>query len=105
MSLEIFTITDENPNDNCGGSGCLCAEDGVPSCVGPYVVFHGVDMFSPYSPHAVLGKACLDRAVIRVQEWEDDKSSSAVNSTAVEVDEVDPDTIADLEGMDEIPDV
>jgi len=96
VSLEIFTITDENPNDNCGGSGCLCAEDGVPSCVGPYVVFHGVDMFSPYSPHAVLGKACLDRALIRMQDWEDDKNSSAVDVTSVEVDDVEGDEVPDV---------
>lgn len=64
MSLEIFHVTDENPNVRVGGGGCLCSPT---SCgEGPYTVFTGGDMESPVSPFAVVCADCLRGAVDQI---------------------------------------
>lgn len=61
MSLDVFYVTDKNPNHDHGGGGCLCSVTGCGE--GPYVVFHGTDMESIHSPLPVLCAPCARNAV------------------------------------------
>lgn len=67
MAAERFIILDRNPNDDTGGGGCLCSNEKVTDCVGPFVVFNATDMDSPISPHQVIGCRCLARASERIK--------------------------------------
>lgn len=59
MSQAIIKVVAENPNDQSGGGGCLCSDTKRPECVGPYVLFEGVETASNISPHAVACRQCL----------------------------------------------
>lgn len=59
MSQAIIKVVAENPNDQVGGGGCLCSDTKRPECVGPYVLFEGVETASNVSPHAVACRQCL----------------------------------------------
>lgn len=62
MSQEACFITDVNPNDTCGGGGCVCSPVKVSDCFPPYAVFPGNDMENPLSPHVVICMKCLEAA-------------------------------------------
>lgn len=59
MSAQRFSVSDVNPNDACGGGGCLCSETKVPEAEGPYVIFYSQETNSNLSPHPVLCGSCL----------------------------------------------
>lgn len=64
LSLQVFYVTDENPNHRVGGGGCLCSPT---SCgEGPYTVFHGTDLESPVSPYPVACAGCIREAATSV---------------------------------------
>ena len=62
-----FIITDNNPNDDVGGGGCLCSPDKVTDCKGPFAVFHVTDMDNPVSPHQVIGARCIKEIAAAVE--------------------------------------
>ena len=59
MASERFKVVDVNPNDSCGGGGCLCSEVKETDCQGPFVVFYAQEMENNLSPNAVACKACI----------------------------------------------
>ena len=66
LSLQVFYVTDENPNQRVGGGGCLCSPT---SCGdGPYTVFHGTDLESPVSPFPVACAGCVKFAAASIDE-------------------------------------
>lgn len=60
---ERFKIVEVNPNDTCGGGGCVCSEEKLPECKGPYAVFFHTDMESGRSPNVVISEHCLRAAL------------------------------------------
>lgn len=60
-SAERFQIVEINPNDS-GSGGCLCGEDKVEGCTGPYAVFNTTEMVDIHSPVPVIGANCLRKA-------------------------------------------
>lgn len=62
MSAERFYVSDTNPNDTCGGGGCVCSEGKVSDCAGPYVIFPAVETDNNLSPFVVIGCNCLRAA-------------------------------------------
>lgn len=83
MSAERYIVSEVNPNDSCGGGGCLCSETKVPEAEGPYIVFHAQEMASNISPHAVLCASCLNGIMAKDHE-------------AVSAGEQDPEPIAEI---------
>lgn len=67
MAFQQFVISQVNPNNAVGGGGCICDSNEQVDCKPPYVVFYGNSMADMQSPHAVLCKACLDRAQERIE--------------------------------------
>lgn len=61
-------IVYENPNDVCGGGGCLCHELQHPDTHGPFVVFPENEMENPQSPHAVMCSDCVCQAFVMLDE-------------------------------------
>lgn len=59
MAADRFQIVDINPNDSCGGGGCLCSEVKETDCQGPFVVFYAQEMENNLSPNAVACKDCI----------------------------------------------
>lgn len=70
MGLNVFTITDTNPNVAQGGGGCACSSYGAADCKPPFAVFHGADMIDPYSPHCVVCISCMKYAVDQAEDPE-----------------------------------
>jgi hypothetical protein len=63
MSLEIFQVSETNPNDDIGGGGCACSPEQKTSyCHPPYVVFYAASSDESYSPHLVVCQRCIDAA-------------------------------------------
>jgi hypothetical protein len=54
-----FLLSETNPNDTCGGSGCLCGETKNPDSRGPYVVVPELETESNISPFVVICAGCL----------------------------------------------
>lgn len=93
MSAERFHIVDTNPNDITGGGGCLCSEDKVTDCNGPYAVFYVHDMASNISPHPVIGAHCLAKAAAAL---EGEVQAGGESATVIDLDpsqyqEIEPD--------------
>lgn len=76
-----------NPNDNCGGGGCLCHPIKGEDTVGPFVVFPETDTDSGLSPFAVLCKRCFDDAK-RLFEGDEPLAGGEVNPAVDEVPEL-----------------
>lgn len=53
-----FSVSDTNPNDRAGGSGCLCSPTHLPDAAGPFLIFHGVETDNAFSPYAVVCADC-----------------------------------------------
>lgn len=62
MSYQQFIVSEINPNDNCGGGGCVCDPRKQADCKPPYVVFHANEMIDHLSPHVVMCKDCAEAA-------------------------------------------
>lgn len=65
MAAERFKISDTNPNDAIGGGGCVCGDNKVEGCVGPYAVFYATETDSMLSPHVVLSLKCAEAFVAK----------------------------------------
>lgn len=61
MGLELFTVTDKNPNDAAGGGGCMCSPVKSYQCTPPYCVFMHTEMLTHLSPVPVLSMSCARR--------------------------------------------
>lgn len=57
-----FHISDVNPNEACGGGGCVCSESKLPEATGPYTIFFVGETNSNISPHVVVCAPCIDKA-------------------------------------------
>lgn len=111
MSLEQFTITDRNPNDESGGGGCLCSPNKkVASCIGPFVVFQNAEVAGDpdagvhNSPHAVACNRCVLQAGQRLQFSDAlaagesaERSAAAPDEANVDFDDLPEDLQADLQ--------
>lgn len=75
MGLNNYQVVKSNPNENQGGSGCLCHPDGTTDCKGPYVVFFASETDSTLSPHAVVSADCIKAAADDVEREALDASS------------------------------
>lgn len=64
---ETFTISSENPNDNVGGGGCLCAESKQQDCEPPYVIFFAQSFDNHLSPNVVGCHRCIVAAAEALQ--------------------------------------
>lgn len=72
MSLENFSIVEENPNGVFGAEpGCLCSPYNQPTeCEGPFVVFQAAEMMTPSAPQAVACKKCVLAAARKLEKGE-----------------------------------
>ena len=70
MAHGNYKVVDVNPNDNCGGGGCVCDPRKQLDCRGPYVVFPDSEMYDYRSPHCVICSVCLDMAYKALHEGE-----------------------------------
>ena len=84
MGLQLFKITDENPNRSFGHGGCLCDETLVPDCKPPYAVFYNAEMYNPQAPHAVLCQHCAEYVVRQMKEG---AKPEVLEGTAEDADE------------------
>lgn len=67
---QSFHVVDVNPNDNCGGGGCLCSPIKGHDTQGPFVVFPNTETESNLSPHAVVCAPCIVQAAERLETGE-----------------------------------
>lgn len=67
MASELFQVVAVNPNDNCGGGGCVCDERKQSDCKPPYVVFYATDMASVVSPQVVVCANCINQAAKKLK--------------------------------------
>ncbi len=64
MALQMFTVSQTNPNNTAGCSGgCVCSPNKASRCEPPYAVFYGTEMHNHLSPYPVLSLACAARFV------------------------------------------
>ena len=61
MSHGQFIASNNNPNDNMGGGGCICSPEKQVDCKPPYIIVPGNDMESCQSPHVVVCQRCVER--------------------------------------------
>lgn len=58
MARGHYSVSETNPNDRAGGSGCMCSPTHLPDAKGPFIVFHAVETDNAFSPYAVLCADC-----------------------------------------------
>lgn len=60
MSYQQFQVSQVNPNDTHGGSGCACDPRKQEDCKPPYVVIQDNEMLDHLSPRVVICASCVD---------------------------------------------
>lgn len=60
--MEAFDVVETNPNEVSGHGACLCSEEKVTDCTGPFVVFRNQEMDSAENPHPVACSRCIKAA-------------------------------------------
>lgn len=68
--MSQFHLSDENPNEQVGGKGCLCHPRGSDETRGPYLIFTPTTTDDNLSPHAVLCAGCACDAKEDVVEYQ-----------------------------------
>jgi hypothetical protein len=86
MGARRFFMSENNPNDQIGGGGCVCSETKNPDQKGPFAIFPGTTMDSGCSPHVVVCLGCAE-AIVEAAAGELLSCSAdvLVDSTAVEL--------------------
>lgn len=68
MPMPMY-LSDNNPNDTCGGGGCVCFPRRQAETKGPFVVIPSNDMLDHLSPHVVVCAPCV-KFMVTVTERE-----------------------------------
>lgn len=59
MSYQQFQVSQVNPNDTHGGSGCACDPRKQEDCKPPYIVIQDNEMLDHLSPRVVICQSCV----------------------------------------------
>ena len=60
MSYQQFQVSQVNPNDTHGGSGCACDPRKQEDCKPPYIVIQDNEMLDHLSPRVVICQSCVE---------------------------------------------
>lgn len=60
--MELFSISDANPNEESGTGACLCSPAKVDECKPPYVIFYNHETDDPTNPYTVGCARCVKAA-------------------------------------------
>jgi hypothetical protein len=94
--MELFEISEVNPNDAAGGGGCACSDTQSSDTKGPFAVFYASESASNQSPHVVVCAGCIRSAGDRL----DGESGLACGERGEVTTTTDP-----TGGSDEVPEV
>lgn len=102
MTAQIFYVSETNPNDNCGGGGCVCSYTKHTDCKPPYIIFPHTEMDEPVSPNVVICGRCAEMAfeASKGERLQVGEVTPIVDATALDVvdepDFLDGDEVADI---------
>lgn len=60
MSYQQFQVSQVNPNDTHGGSGCVCDPRKQEDCKPPYIIVQDNEMLDHLSPRVVICQSCVN---------------------------------------------